>query len=362
VIRLTWRQFRTPAIVVLAALAVLAVFAAVTGVNLAHAYATTLEGCRKAGNCSEAMASFQKTDLVLRNAFGTLIVLVPALIGAFWGAPMIAREVEAGTFPLVWTQSITRGRWLAVKLTVLGLASMATAGLLSLIITWWARPLDHAGADVYGSFAQRDIAPIGYAALAFMIGVTAGLLIRRTLPAMAVTLGAFLLVRIGGTFWFRPRVIGPKHLTMALDPNSTGYGSMESPTIMLNSLFNGSPASSLEPATPNLPNAWIYSTRVVDGSGKDLTNTVLKADCPGIGGGGGGGGAAVNGHVEAPQSAQDQMRNCVATVNKTYHELVTYQPPSRYWELQWCEFALYGVLALVLAAFCFWWVRRRRIA
>ncbi|MGO9082050.1 MAG: hypothetical protein ACLQDY_23950 [Streptosporangiaceae bacterium] len=64
---------------------------------------------------------------------------MPAIIGIFWGAPLITREIEAGTFRLAWNQSITRGRWLAVKLGFIGLTAMATAGLLSLMITWWAR-------------------------------------------------------------------------------------------------------------------------------------------------------------------------------------------------------------------------------
>ena len=60
----------------------------------------------------------------------------------FWGAPLVARELETGTFRLAWTQSVTRTRWLAVKLALVGLASMAVAGLLSLILTWWSSPID----------------------------------------------------------------------------------------------------------------------------------------------------------------------------------------------------------------------------
>ena len=65
-----------------------------------------------------------------------LVVLVPGIIGIFWGAPLVARELEAGTYRLAWTQSITRTRWLATKLGVVGLLSMVAAGLLSLMATW----------------------------------------------------------------------------------------------------------------------------------------------------------------------------------------------------------------------------------
>jgi hypothetical protein len=165
-------------------------------------------------------------------------------------------------------------------------------------------------------------------------------------------------VRIGTTYGIRPRLLDPAHRSLALDPASTGLGSQTSPGGALNSLFNGGPSSALEPSTPGLPNVWIYSTRVVDGAGHDLTNRVLNADCPGLASGGG---PAVPGHAQAQQAAQQQLWACVSTVGAGYHELVTYQPSNRYWTLQRQELALYGTTALLLAAFCVWWVRRHRI-
>ena len=104
----------------------------------------------------------------------------------FWGAPLVAREFETGTFRLAWTQGVTRTRWLAVKLGLGGLVSMAVAGLLSLMVTWWSSPLDrvHANRLTPWSSGCATSSPIGYAAFAFALGVTAGLLFRRMLPAM----------------------------------------------------------------------------------------------------------------------------------------------------------------------------------
>ena len=359
-IRLTWRQFRTPAVVALAALVILAALAALTGPDLARVYAETLAACRPTGDCSSATQAFLANHESLRATAGTLVTVVPCLLGVFWGAPLIAREIENGTFPLVWTQGVTRTRWLGVKLTVVGLAAMIVAGLLSLIVTRWARPLDRAAAAAYDTFGQRDLAPIGYAALAFAIGATAGMLIRRTVPAMAITLLTFTVVRVCFTYGIRPRLIGPAHRVLALDPASTGLGSEMSPSIIVNSWFNGGQSSALLPTTPTIPNAWIYSTRVVDGSGHDLTDGVLNATCPGLNSGGGP--PAAPGHVEAPESARQSMQACVSKIGTTYHELVTYQPAGRYWTFQWTELAFYGVAALLLGAFCVWWVRRRRIA
>ena len=358
-IRLAWRQFRTPAAVALGALLIVAALAALTGPDLARVYAATLAACRPTGDCSSATQAFLSSHESLRAALGTLVTVVPGLLGVFWGAPLIAREVEAGTFPLVWTQSVTRTRWLVVKLAVVGLAVVIVAGLLSLVVTRWARPLDRAAAAAYDTFGQRDLAPIGYAALAFAIGVAAGLLIRRTVPAMAITLLAFTIVRVCFTYGIRPRLIGPAHRVLALDPASTGLGSEVSPSILVNSWFNGGQSSALLPSTPDIPNAWIYSTRVVDGSGHDLTDRVLDATCPGLNSGGP---PAAPGHVEAPESARQTMQTCVTKLGTTYHELVTYQPAGRYWTFQWTELAIYGVAAVLLGAFCVWWVRRRQIA
>jgi ABC-type transport system involved in multi-copper enzyme maturation permease subunit len=357
-IRLTWRQFRAPAVVAVGALLVVAALAVVTGPDLAHAYAATLAACDRAGDCPSATAAFAHTDSALSNAFGALATFAPALVGVFWGAPLVAREIEAGTFPLVWTQSVTRTRWLLVKLAVLGLASAVAAGLLSLVVTWWARPLDSATATMYATFGQRDIVPIGYALFAFALGVITGILVRRTVPAMAVTLFAFVAVRVCATYGLRPRLFAPEHQALALDPAATGFGSEISPSIMLNSWFNGGPTSALDPATPTMPNAWIYSTRVVDSGGHDLTDAVLNGDCPDI--------AArhasppaVPGHVPVSDAARQAAHACVSKVGATYHELLTYQPASRYWTFQWAELAVYAGAAILLGGACLWWIRRR---
>jgi ABC-type transport system involved in multi-copper enzyme maturation permease subunit len=361
-IRLTWRQFRVPAAVTAAVILAIAVLAVLTGPALAHAYAATLTACHNAGDCASATAAFADRNRTLGSAFGTVVSFAPALLGVFWGAPLLAREIEAGTLPLVWTQSVTRTRWLLVKLAVVGVASALTAGVLSLIVTWWARPLDDANATVFATFGQRDIAPISYALFAFALGVTVGVLVRRTVPAMAITLFVFVVAGICVTYGLRPRILGPEHQVVALDPASTGFGSAVSPSIMLNSWFNGGPTSQLDPATPAMPNAWIYSVRVVDESGHDLTNAILDADCPGIangGGGGDGGTPSAPGHVPVADAARQAAQACVSKVGETYHELITYQPPSRYWTLQWAELAVYVAAATLLGAACVWRVRRR---
>src|ERR1035437_1263110 len=152
----------------------------------------------------------------------------------FWGSPLVARELETGSFRLAWTQSVSRGHWLAVKLGLLCVASMLTAGLVSLMVTWWSSPFDKVNMTPFASFDHRDIVPVGYAALAFMLGVSAGAVIRRTLPAMAATLDAFVGLRMADWEWLRPFIISPLKVTTALQlqlgngPGSLGGGAVGS--------------------------------------------------------------------------------------------------------------------------------------
>ena len=144
---LTWRQFRTQAVVAAAALAVLAVVLLITGLHVAHAYdASQVTGCGAHHDCTNAaqnyIQSLKDNPLIFLTYYIGLVLvyLVPAIVGAFWGAPLVARELETGTLAMVWNQSVSRSRWLATKLVVLGLSGMAAAGLLSWIMSWWIGP------------------------------------------------------------------------------------------------------------------------------------------------------------------------------------------------------------------------------
>ena len=132
-IRLTWLQFRAQAVTAAAALAAFAILLAATGLQLASLY--TASGL---GSCQH-LAESTYTALYLMSV--VIIPLAPAVIGLFWGAPLIARELETGTSALAWNQSVTRTRWLAVKLTAGGLTAMAVTEALCLMQAWWAAPI-----------------------------------------------------------------------------------------------------------------------------------------------------------------------------------------------------------------------------
>ncbi|MGH3174557.1 MAG: hypothetical protein ACRDPF_11945 [Streptosporangiaceae bacterium] len=111
---LTWRQFRAQALTAAGALAAFAILLGATGPHLASLYAASaITGCH-GGSCSTAVNAFLSQvaglyPVVYLLGIG-LILIAPAITGIFWGAPLIARELETRTFTLAWTQSITRDR------------------------------------------------------------------------------------------------------------------------------------------------------------------------------------------------------------------------------------------------------------
>ncbi|HJY04385.1 MAG TPA: ABC transporter permease, partial [Streptosporangiaceae bacterium] len=141
---LTWRQFRVQALALLIPLAALAVALIWTEPGLAHLYsANGLNQCAVPGDCGQRTTAFltavQSSKYPLGYFVGgAVLYLFPAVIGVFWGAPLISRELEAGTFRLAWNQSVTRTRWTLVKLALIGLTAMAIAGLASVLVSWWA--------------------------------------------------------------------------------------------------------------------------------------------------------------------------------------------------------------------------------
>jgi hypothetical protein len=260
----------------------------------------------------------------------------------FWGAPLVAREIEAGTFRLAWNQSVTRTRWVLAKLGLTGLAAMATAGLLSLMFTWWASPIDRAlgvpmgrnGASGTNRFAPllfgaHGIAPIGYAAFAFALGVTTGVLIRHTLPAMATTLAVFAGALVTMSVWIRPHLAPPLRAISALN-----LAKIDGLTI-----DNG--GRTTVTAAVNMPGAWVLSNQTIARSGH-----VFTGPAP---------------HICLSQTSSFQA--CQAALGRLHlRQLVTYQPAGRYWAFQGYETAIFLALALALAGICFWRIRRRRLA
>ncbi len=346
---LTWRQFRPQAVTALAALAAFAILLAATGPHLASMYAASGVSSCHGQSCEHLASNFLQqlyaagTYWVLYLLGVVIILLAPAVIGLFWGAPLIARELETGTSALVWNQSITRMRWLAVKLTLTGLAAMAVTEGLSLMQAWWAAPIGRAVGHGAGGtnlamgrfsslvFATHGITPLGYAAFAFTLGVTAGVLIRRAVPAMAVTLAIFAAAQVAMPLWIRPHLFPARHTVIAvasLESISLQQGGLNGRSFMLG-------AENL----PSQPGAWLLSSGAVNAAVRAVSTT--PAACT----------------THSTENDTSAFLDCLASHG--IREEVSYQPASRYWAFQWTETAIYLALALALAGYCFRRLGRR---
>src|SRR5262249_18816744 len=150
----------------------------------------------------------------LQSLLGIVMRAVPALVGIFWGAPLLTRELETGTFRMVWTQTVTRRRWILTKLALIGLITAAITAVLTWSVTWWFRPIDLLSSNPWDLFDSRDLVPAAYSVFAFSLGALIGAMVRRTLPAMALTLAAFIAARVVVLLWVRPHLMTPVHKTM----------------------------------------------------------------------------------------------------------------------------------------------------
>jgi hypothetical protein len=339
---LTWRQFRSSASVLLGALAVGVVLLGLTGPGLADLW-------RSAG---ESFFDQLGNDRARSSVFyaGTWVVYaLPALVGVFWGAPMVARELEAGTFRLVWTQSITRTRWLATKLGI-GTAGAAIVGLAGLAFTWWCAPIDDAVAQGYSDpgmlsvprllpqlFGSRGVVPLGMTVLALVIGVTAGLLVRRAIAAMAVTLVAVVAVQLLLPLVVQGNLMPPRHLTTKITQDRltefTGRPGVGPDQMVVERIG----------VSIDSPGAWITSNRTFDRSG-DVVETFPSwvSQC-----------------ATPPGRPSAEAEACFDRLAaEGYRQHVDYHPASRFWTLQAIETGLLLGLALLLTGFCFWRIRR----
>lgn len=341
---LTWRQFRAQAAVALGVLGATAVLLVVTGLDLRHIYDTSgVAMCRAHGDCGVLEPAFLSHDRVLRDLLGPALLAIPAILGIFWGAPLVAHELESGSYRLIWTQSVTRTRWLAMKVMLLGFASIAVSGLFSLMVTWWFSPIDKVVLNRFtpGVFDERGIVAVGYAALAFALGLAAGTLIRRTVPAMASALVAFIAARLAVTIWVRPHLASPVQTNMGLS---------SVPNLGFEQGSQG--AEPFLAGNPTIPEAWVNSSQIVDKGGhlpsaQSLHSFLVRA-CPEIAS------SPKSGARPAPAAFQD----CIAQLSTKFHLLVTYQPASRYWLFQVYELAIFLALALLVTGISFWWIRR----
>jgi hypothetical protein len=227
--------------------------------------------------------------------------LAPLLIGIFWGAPLLARELEQGTHRLAWTQSVTRQRWLLSKLGGLSLVVTASGLALGLMVGAWvtAHDADRFGDTAY--FSGTGVTIGAWWLFAFLLGTAAGGVLRRLLPALAVTIVVFVLALI------------------VMIKVREGY------------------AEPLRSATDNpAAGAYVTDSTWLDPSGAEVDTPSVCADVP-----------------------NNVYLDCVAEAG--YDFAYYYHPADRYWQFQWTEAGILLLGALVLAGPVVYRVLRRPV-
>ncbi|MFG2039307.1 transmembrane transport protein [Dactylosporangium sp. NPDC048998] len=336
---MSWRQFRIQALVGALVLAALAAYLISTGIDIRDARTGYLAQCHATGatgDCADALArlvgDYRTRLLLLAGVLG----LLPALVGMFWGAPLIARELETGTHRLAWNQSVTRRRWLAVRLATVVLAAMLVAAVASALLTWAASPVDAIAGDRFGTvnFGARDLSPIGQAALASLVGAVTGLFLRRTVPAMALTGVAVIAVLFVMPNLVRPHLMPALHatrpMTAAAIDEAHGLGTLGSAPVV----------RGIE-----VPGAWVTATsELLTADGRPLDPRAFD-DCL----------------MRAPKTGATgtfgDISPCLAAHD--LHLDIAYQPNDRFWRFQYLETALYLSVAALLAGFALWRIRHR---
>jgi hypothetical protein len=319
----TWRQHRAALAGVAALLGALAVYLWITGLQLHQAYAAATD-CHPAISftCRNMIIDFNQSYGPSADTTASVVQLLPVLIGAFIGAPVLARELETGTYRFAWTLGFGRWRWTLAKLVPLAIVVTAAAGAFSLLFSWYFQPFFADGSRIALDprlFGLRGIAFAAWTLAAFAIGALAGVLIRRVVPAIAATLAAWAGLTLAVGLWLQGHYLTPL-VTSGL----------------------------------NLPSgAWVFSqwwtkggTRLSQAAINQVSQSALQQLSP-----------------QVQSKAQKQYEETVNVpqylTHHGYAQWTSYQPGSRFWPFQWIEGGWLLALSVLLIAATIWLVRRR---
>ncbi len=217
----SWRQHRSQAIACLGVLAALTAYAILLGTSMRTAFSHDgLTGClaRSQGtSCQAAVSAFTgKFGIEVNIAFWSVLLIAPGLIGVLIGAPLIARELEFGTWRLAWSQTVPRTRWLVTKLALVTGGLVLLGAAMTAVITWYRAPMDRLTGHLAGNIYDFEgLVLTAYILCAFGFAVLAGLLLRRSIPAMIVAFIPWLAIRLAVEFVLRPHFLAP--LTTTVD-------------------------------------------------------------------------------------------------------------------------------------------------
>ena len=302
-----WRLQRTETLITLGIFGLLAALLVPTGISMANAYHHDgLASCLSVNvspSCTEKLGGFRARFESLSNLAGWF-TLVPGLIGVLLAAPFTL-DLEQGTYRLAWTQSITRGRWIAGKIGLCVGSALVASTILALLLTWWRAPFAHLdGRLETGVYDTTGIVPIGYTLFALGLALALGALWRRSAASLAVAFIGYFVVRILFDLKGRDHLVSAARATWRGDHQPAALQNAH--LISISGSVNGHPIS--------------------------------------------GGGGFIGGSKFAVPGPGKEIFHAV------------YEPVSDYWHLQFTETALYTVVAVLLIGFAAWWTREHTVS
>jgi hypothetical protein len=296
----SWRQYRTSAAGAAIFFAALSVYLLLMGLRIRSGYASvascSLSASHMSRTCSTALTLFGGYH-VYGEATAAALLLVPVLTGVFAGAPILARELETGTFRFAWTQGAGRIRWALARLALPAVALTAAAAVFSQLFGWFYYPFFATGDSAFDPqyFELTGVALAAWTLAAFAIGALAGVLIRKVVPAIAAAMAAWAGLLLATILYLRELYQAP----LTTPPN--GHA----------------PAAS-----------WVISKWWTGPNGQRITS-------------------------------ENQIIALINHPRPGYSQWMTYEPAARYWHFQLIEGGWLLGLSLLLLAATMWLVRRR---
>ena len=321
----TWRQHRAALAGVLALLGGLGVLMLVNGLGMHHAYTSLgLDTCGglSGPRCQSQLSAFEQDYLSWADHLPHLLMFLPGLIGVFVGAPLVARELESGTFRFAWTLARSRVQWVIAKLVILALVLTVLALGFSALVTWWYGPFDAITGrmSAYGAYEISGLVFAARTLFAFTLGALLGLLIRRTVPAMAATALVWVTVVMASMIWLRPQI--------------------HRPITVIGAVAKGIVPGDHVPVNATVVNHWFQDAAGHHVGFDQIFQQAIEA-----------------GHGTPP--SPDQLNTYLA--QQHYSQWVSYRPNSWFWHFQTIEAGSYLALAVLLAAATVLLLRRRAV-
>lgn len=229
------------------------------------------------------------------------------IVAVFWGAPLVAREYEQRTYLILWSREHRASRWLALRVAHL-LVPIVVLTLAVNMVTQMTLDRMRGSAQPGADYDLWPPLPLAAVLAGFALGVLVGVLVRKVVLSMGITLVAYAALRFFVGVVARPRLLPPLRLIDTVAP----LGSIH------------------------------VSGGYLDRDGAVLSVSSVQAQCIG---------------QHPVVAAQDP---CLAA-HGVAHSFVDIQPASRLADLRLVEFGGYAVLAVALVAAA-WLVLRRREA